>query len=381
MSYRFYHVIAESIFPDTLRILTRKTDATFLHSIASNNKNILGLLDKFPNIKSKMMLDSGGYSLCGYPYKVDGINEHVLMKTMQRLKPNVVVGPDFPIEGSYECSLELTSFRTKLFHLITGDNLNSKYYDAVQGALSVEGVYSLKERAHWLTEITKISGDKIYGYALGRLIDASLLERAYFGMQSWSIGCKNAHILGVGAIEALALFVYMGHYCYDNITSDSKTYTIDAGEFLNVLLPKTFITGPRYCNLSKEKYQEHNEKDLICNCYVCRHYKKKYSCSMYSLAQKNAEGDESAIALLRTCLIGHNICIIQSYLDKLICLVSERKKYLEYLKEKNLKKAIAAISLVDQLLADGKDNYEQNILLLGTPPKEDSAMCDDNSND
>jgi len=365
MSYHFHHVITDMLPSDTLKTLCKKTNVRFLHSIASNNKDILNLLGRFPNIRKEMILDSGGYSLFGDQCKLFDINEHVLMRIEQRLNPDIMIGPDFPIYGKYEWSLKLTSFRTKLFHLITKNiDLKSKYYDAIQGELKVNGEYSLKERSHWLEEITKISGNRIYGYALAGLINSSLSELAYFGMQPWSIGCKNVHILGVGSIESLALFVYMGNHCYNNFSSDAKSYTIDAGVHLNMLNPKGVNEKPGSLTLLKTNYQKYEEKDTDCNCDICKHYRKKYSTSVYGLAETNAEGDDAKIALLRAWVIGHSVCLVQNYLSELGGLVDNKTAYISYLKEKGFDDVVEAISLVDRLVLDGKDSYAGNISLL-----------------
>lgn len=318
-------------------------------------------------LKNRLMLDSAGYSIYSGNRNVITLPTHLIAELYNDFQGPLCISPDAPMYFiNWSENLWINKTRLQSFYREYKQNDCKLIYNVIHGEYFENGRFTAKYRDHWLRNMAMLSEIKADGSAL-RLPDryAGLKAQAYFALQPWSHGIRNCHLLAAGGITYFPLLVYLAENCYQTLTADAKSHTIDAVENLITRVPDE-LGIPRVLELSREKYRA--DKFRYCNCKICLHFETTEHTTMQALAEENKIKGGTTNKILARWIIMHNIYVIETYIDRLRSLVKDRKAFFAFLEEAGMAETIEAIEFVDQLL-DDPHKYVSSIDLLMNPQK------------
>jgi len=374
--YDLFNVLSST--EDTIRTLPEmiKNLAPELRSywlISCVDMNGLDLCTHFQvsreEVESSFAIDSGGYSSASGKVHISDMSPQKIAQIYTKERPLIGIGPDIPpvsdtkseeaVDAIFRFNLDATKFRTAEMYATIGEQKKKYIYDVVQGRQGTSDQFNLKQREQWFTEISEVSAGRNNGYALGGMGHPNFSVDAYFALQPWSHRAKNCHLLGRGAIQLLPLLVYIGEHCYERLTSDCKTYTIEPLRFPKMFFqePNTKITSVAFVG----KHHNDHGKNLSCTCSACKYFQEELGTPLSELAEKTRRRDMMATYSLQEWAVTHNVIVIQKYVNWLKELVRSEKHFLKFLKDSGYSNTLEAIKVVNKLLDSGRKKYANNI--------------------
>ena len=376
--YRYFSVINEikhyKSLPAMLKESAPALDFNWLISIDavksySDFMSYFGLDDA--DVLKSIMLDSGGYSLCGNRSKITSLDPILLANVATQQKVGVVVSPDIPLRTNEELNsaLAVTEQRCRLFYENIEKVNGAVCIDAIQGFTQTDsGEYTLDNKLRWVEKIANkdINKGLSDGYGVP-LIDESVFSVAFYSLLPWYLGASVTHAFGRGDFKSLLVLIYIDTLgLYDKLSSDSTTYTQHTSvKNLQMLDPQSPYDKKAIYKLGA-KYYDDDKKYVKCGCPVCTLYSDKYGYYIYEQARHNKNGKSGAASLLREWLCGHNVYAVQNFIESMKGLAGDKHGFIDYIKSLGFNDVVFAIELVDEVIAGGKKQYEQNVKLVGS---------------
>lgn len=222
-----------------------------------------------------VMLDSGGYQLLKSSqngrrviYDENGpiwgegwINltpQHVIEAAL-KIKPDILVALDFPIETIKDRNKQEIEFRKKLRYnvlwAIETAELHKKYCPEIKLFVPVQ-CYSLEQLDIFLRKIKEVQFD---GFSMP-VRNLSLSEITSFLINFYGLGMRRVHLLGTLSIKVLALCAYGARHLFDWVSLDATSWTT-AAQYNEYMRPE---------NLKRISLNDGKLKIAQCACPQCR---------------------------------------------------------------------------------------------------------------
>lgn len=322
----------------------------------------------FPNHiqNNRMMLDSGGFSISMGSRFAPTLSPREIASIYDQFHGPICISPDAPFSYiAFEEALWINKKRINEFYKCYKPDPKKLVYDVIHGDFLHSGNISLGYRGTWLQEMKKHFGRFSNGYAM-RLADENLGKnaRAYFMLLPWAFGVKNCHLLAAGGLKLLPVLVYLSEKCYDQLTSDAKSYTIDAihNKLLVIIPEENGFLRPKNLNLNGDD----DRIPRTCHCSICEQLENETKTTLYEIWVANKERKNSDNGeMLNVWLMSHNINAVEKYISFLRNLIKDEDAFEEYLSENaEYKPSINAINTIRRLINDGPDNYSKNITTI-----------------
>jgi hypothetical protein len=392
MTYRFYHVLSETDYlahvPDRLKTEIGGVDPCWLISALAVNEirqcpTGIDFLASFKFTRKDCLrlcaLDNGAFSFGNGAADLDEMTPAMLREIANDNCFGLVFSPDWPMwirgdsdkvtlrQSLNDGMLAQKCREDDFYRELTEKKKGQIILDTIHGPIYRNDEYSLHYRKKWCKQTTGGRHEFSDGVALGDL-GGTARELAYFTLHAWAIGSKYCHVFARADSKAMIVLSYLAQVTGMTVSSDAKSYTIDDGNNMSLLIdrpdrnPKEISL--RRGNKKKPFYRENIENECACSCPVCRLFQGITKSSIVDLAVANNANDSSVTHVLREWIVTHNVYVIEKFIERLCNKCGTRKLIIKFGQACGFDDIAEVLKLVDDIVSGGTEHYEKNICLL-----------------